>query len=440
MTTRTTLATGIELSGVIALGLGTAVGVAIFAVIAPASALAGPGMLIAVAIAAIPMFIIAVTYAFMGSALPTSGASYEWPRRFIHPAFGFLIAWLRIAGSVGALIVLALVMVRYLSMLFDVPTKPTMLAAFALVYLANFLGVTIAARLQTVLMAALIVLFLVFAAWGTPHIEAASFTPGLPHGWAGVFAAVPLLIGLFFGIEAATEVGEEVRNARAIIPLGIAASIVCAVLLYVLVAFVALGVLGADALSRSETPLLDAARVFMGPIATPLIVGAAVVAIGKSLNALCLIFSRNLFAMARAGALPSSLARVHPRHGSPHIALSVTFAACVLGLLLPMNLTSLFLAVNIPTLLKYASTSIAATRVIQHHPTIYAAARFKLKPAAMRIWAWAGAVAALIVVLLGLQADWRPYAALSVWAAIGIVYYVTLRPRQDRVREPAHGA
>ena len=426
---RALLTTGIDLPGVIALGLGTAVGVAIFAVIAPASALAGPGMLLAVVLAAVPMFIIAVTYAFMGSALPTSGASYEWPRRFIHPAFGFLIAWLRIAGSVGALLVLAFVMVRYLAMLFAVPTKQTMLVAFALVFGANYLGVTLATRLQTILMATLVVLFLIFAVWGAPHIDARNLLPVLPHGWSGVLAAVPLLIGLFFGIEAATEVGEEVKNGRAIIPLGIAASIVCAVVLYLLVAFVALGVLGATALGTSETPLLDAAAVFMGPIATPLIVGAAVVAIGKSLNALFLIFSRNLFAMARAGALPAPLARVHTRFGTPHIALSVTFGACVLGLLLPMNLTSLFLAVNIPTLLKYASTCIAATRVIQHHPEIYAAASFKLQPRAMLVWAWAGALAALIVVVLGLQADWGPYAALAVWTVLGVIYYAWLRPR-----------
>jgi APA family basic amino acid/polyamine antiporter len=430
---------GIDLPGVIALGLGTAVGVAIFAVIAPATALAGPGMLIAVALAAIPMFVIAVTYAFMGSALPTSGASYEWPRRFIHPAFGFLIAWLRIAGSIGALIVLALVLVRYLSMLVDVPTRPTMLVAFFIVFVANYLGVTIASRLQTLLMSALVVFFLTFAAMGAPHVQAHNLAPLLPQGWAGVFAAVPLLIGLFFGIEAATEVGEEVKNGRRVIPIGVAASIVSAVVLYLLVASVGLGVLGPNALGRSETPLLDAASVFMGPLAKPLIVVAALVAIGKSLNALFLIFSRNLFAMARAGALPAALARVHERFGSPHIALTVTFAACVVGLFLPMNLTSLFLAVNIPTLLKYASTSISAARVIKHHPAIYRSAKFRLQPRVMAAWAWAGAIAALAVVFLGLQADWRPYAALAAWAAIGVAYYA-LRSRQDRAANRAAGA
>jgi APA family basic amino acid/polyamine antiporter len=41
----------------------------------------------------------------------------------------------------------------------------------------------------------------------------------------------------------------------------------------------------------------------------------------------------------------------------------------------------------------------------------------------MRAWAWSGATAAVVVVGLGVQADWKPYAALAGWAAIGLVYY-----------------
>jgi basic amino acid/polyamine antiporter, APA family len=422
-----TLDKGVNLAGVVALGLGTAVGVAVFSVIAPATNVAGPAMLISVAIAAIPMFVIAVTYAFMGSALPTSGASYEWPRRFIHPDVGFVVAWLRIAGSVGALLLLAFVLVRYLSNVFVLPQKPTMLAAFAIVFVVNYFGIAIAARMQTVLMAMLIVLFAVFVSWGASHVEHANFEPLLTHGWSGVLAAVPLLIGLFFGIEAATEVGEEVRNGRVVIPLGIGLSIGSAVVLYACVAAVAIGVVGAPALAASSTPLLDAAKTFMGGAAQPLIVSAAVVAIGKSLNALFLIFSRNLFAMGRAGALPVALSRIHPRFGTPHIALTVVFAACALGLLLPTDLTGLFLAVNIPTLLKYAATCVSATRVVSRHPDIYAAANFKLPPRMQRGWAISGAIAALIVIALGLQTDWKPYAALAVWLAVGLVYRAVTR-------------
>src|SRR5690606_2926981 len=177
-------------------------------------------------------------YAFLGSALPASGASYEWPRRFIHPGVGFAVAWLRIASSASAMVVLALVLVRYLSMVIELPTKPTMFGLFVLVLLANLFGVSIAGRVQKVLMGALVVLFLVFAGWGLPAIDPANYRPFLSEGIDGVLACVPLLLSLFFGIEAATEVGEEVKNSRRMIPLGIALSILAAVVLYLLVAAV----------------------------------------------------------------------------------------------------------------------------------------------------------------------------------------------------------
>ncbi len=415
---------GVDLAAVVALGLGTAVGVAIFSVIAPATSLAGPGMLLSVLIAAVPMFVIAVNYAFMGSALPTSGASYEWPRRFIHPAVGFFIAWLRIAGSASAMIVLALVLVRYLSMLVPVPTKSTMFVMFALVLLANLFGVGVAARVQKTLMAGLVVMFLIFAGWGASSVDAAHFTAPDGFNWSGVLAAVPLLVSLFFGIEAATEVGDEVRNGRRMIPLGIALSITSAVALYLLVAVVALGILGSDALAASEAPILDAATRFMGPLATPVIVLAAVLAIGKSLNAIFMVFSRSLFAMARAGVLPEAFARVHPRWGTPHIACIAVFVFCVACLLLPMSLTFLFLSVSIPTLLKYVTTSLCASKVVQSHPDLYENARFKFKPKLMRLWGYAGVVSALFVIVLGLGADTRPYYALLGWGALGALYYL----------------
>jgi APA family basic amino acid/polyamine antiporter len=420
----------VDLWGVVALGLGTAVGVAIFSVIAPATGLGGPGMLLAVLIAAVPMFIIALSYAFIGSVLPTSGASFEWPSRFLHPAVGFGIAWLRIAGTTGAMIVLALVFTRYLSMLVPVPTKPTMAALFTLVLIANLLGVGIAAGVQKLLMALLLAVFAVYLVWGAPSVSAAHFDPFLSHGMAGVLATVPLLIGLFFGIEAATEVGEEVSDSKRNIPLGIAVSMGSALALYLLVAGVAVGVAGPEAIAASETPLLTAAQVFMGPVATPLIVAAGVLAIGKSLNALFLIFSRSLFAMARAGMLPAVLTRVHAARGTPWAAVLAVYGFCLAGLLLPTGLTFLFLAVNIPTLLKYASICAAADRIVVDHPEIYARAPFRLSRRWTRIVAWTGIVGAVAIILLGVSTDWQPYAALAVWGVVGIGVYLL----RDRTR------
>ncbi len=412
---------GVDLWGVVALGLGTAVGVSIFSVIAPATALSGPGMLLAVVLAAVPMGIVALSYAFIGSVLPTSGASFEWPSRFIHPAVGFGIAWLRIAGTMGAMVILALVFTRYLSMVVPVPTKPTMAALFTLVLIANLLGVGMAAALQKWLMGLLLVIFAVFIALGVGSVELANFTPAFPGGMGSVLATVPLLIGLFFGIEAATEVGDEVERSHRTIPLGIAISIGSALLLYMLVASVSIGVVGPDPIGQSETPLLTAAEGFMGRYATPVIVLAGVVAIGKSLNAMFLIFSRSLFAMARAGMLPTFMTRIGEKRQTPWAALLVVYGLCMAGLLLPSSLTFLFLAVNIPTLMKYAAICISADLIVTKHDAIYQEARFKLSRGMTRVTAWIGIVSAIAIIILGVTTDVEPYIALAGWGVLGIV-------------------
>ncbi|MEA1941144.1 MAG: amino acid permease [Pseudomonadota bacterium] len=415
---------------VISLGLGTAIGVSIFSVIAPATALAGPAMLLSVVLAALPMFVIAVTYGFMGSALPASGASYEWPRQFLSEKLAFIIVWLRIAGNVGAMFILALVLVRYLSFLVPLPTKATMAVLFALVFGLNYFGVGVAASVQAVLMAALIVFFAVFVGWGSGDVSVEAFAPFLPEGWGGVLAAVPLLVGLFFGIEAATEVGGEVRNGRRNIPLGIAGAICTSVLVYLLVAGVCLGLLGREALAGSETPILDAMAQLIGDrYARPVVALAAVAAIGTSLNALAMGFSRSLYAMGHSGALPKALGRIHPRHGTPHIALGAVFVACLLGLFLPTSLAPLFLAVNIPTLLKFSATCLSAIRLVRTRPDIYEQASFRLGKDATQVWAALGIVMAVLVTALGLTTDWRPYLALTIWGLVGVAFYVI----RDRV-------
>ena len=83
-----TLRRGVGLVGVVTFGAGTAIGVSIFTVLQPAAQVAGAGMLVAIALAAVPMVLFAAAYAYLGSALPVAGASYEWPRRFLGPLAG----------------------------------------------------------------------------------------------------------------------------------------------------------------------------------------------------------------------------------------------------------------------------------------------------------------------------------------------------------------
>jgi APA family basic amino acid/polyamine antiporter len=414
----------VRLIDIVTLGAGAAVGVAMFSIFAPATRLAGPAMLVALLLAAVPMIVFAVVYAFMGSAVPSSGAAYVWHTRFLHPFAGFMIAWLRILGSAGVMVVLALVLVQHWAMLLQLPLKPTMFGVFAVFYLLNLFGVSLAARAQTFLFCLLgaVLAVLVFA--GLPQIQTAHFTPFLSEGWLGLLAAVPLLVSLFLGIESATEVGDEIRDVRRVISRGIAISVGVTLVIYAAVSVVALGTVGPADLAASDTPLLLAAERVLGPRAKYFIVLAATLAITKSLNAILIIFSRYLFAMARTGALPQALASVHPRWGTPHVAITVAFGCCVLGLVLPTDLVFLFLAVNIPTMLKYLATCLSAMSLLKSHPQVYAEAGFKPQRGLLKAMSVAGVVCAILIIGVGVEADWRPYAVMLAWGVVGVVYWL----------------
>lgn len=413
----------VGLAGVVMFGAGTAIGVSIFSVLAPAAKATGSGLLVAVLIASLPMILFATIYAFLSSALPKSGASYEWPRQFIHPAVGFLIAWLRVLSNVGAIVVLAMVLVNYLQAVVGLPLKPTMAAIITAIFFLNYLGVSVAARAQMAMMLVLLAALSLFVAYGLPLVSVATIGPLTATGWGAIATAVPLMISLFLGIESAAEIGEEVRAAEHTIPRGIALAVLLTAVVYVAVSATALGLIGPDKLAASTAPLLEAAKTSMGSLAAPVILTAAVVSILKTLNATALVFSRAIFAMGRAGALPSALGDIHPRFGAPHKALLLAWIAAMLGLLLPSSLTFLLLAVNIPTMLKYMSSSLSAVQIARHHPDIHASARFRPSRNAVIALGIAGIIAGLLILIAGIGADWRPYALIGGWAVMGLLYW-----------------
>lgn len=423
MSQNTQLRRNISLTGVVVLGAGTAVGVSIFSVLEPAAQVAGSGLLLAILLAAVPMLFFAFCYAWLASAAPTTAASYEWPRRFIHPGAGFAVAWLRILTNIGAITVLGTVLLNYLNSVMAIPIKPTMALLFTVMFALNLFGASAAARAQALFMAVLVAMIAIYTVTGTMQGSLTQVGPLLDAGWLGVLAAVPLLISLFLGIETSVEVGDEVRNPQRTIPLGIALAIGVTAVLYFTVALVSLALIGPDGLAGSSAPLFEAGRVAMGSWAVPVIVGAATVSILTTINALVIVFSRSLYAMGRSLALPAVLGQVHPRFKTPHVAIILAYLLVMCGLFLPSSLTFLLLAVNVPTMLKYLFCSVAAIRVIDRFPSVASRARLRVSGHAVRIAGYGSVLFALAVIGLGTQADWRPYLVILGWAVVGLLVW-----------------
>jgi len=414
---------GVRLIDLVMLGAGTAIGASIFSVLGPAAQIGHEGILVACVIAALPMVLFGLVYAYMASAVPRTAASFEWQRQFTHPIIAFGIVWLRILSNAVVMIVLGTVLVNYLGKVVAAPAKPVMFGLFLAVFVLNYLGVAIAARAQTIMMLLLLAVFAVFVVAGAPQLKPQLITQSFSVGWVPIVAALPLMIQLFLGIETTTEVGDEVADPKRVVPLGLALALILTVVVYLAIAFTALSLVGADALAASDAPLLTAAEKALGPAALPVIVTAAVLALLKSMNAVFLVFARFLYAMGKAGVLPAPLARIHPKFGTPHVATIVAFAACCLGLFLPSSLLFLLLAVNIPTMMKYLGSCLAAYVVADKHPEVHVQARLRFSTGLVKVLSSLGMVAAVIIASLGFGTDWKPYALLAGWLAIGLAYY-----------------
>jgi basic amino acid/polyamine antiporter, APA family len=418
----------ITLLDVVALGISAAIGVSIFSVISPAAQLAGPALLLSLAMAALPMVVFVVVYAFMGSTVPCTGASYEWPARFVHPYAGFIIAWLRILGGAGSLHLMSVVFVSYLKQAVQIPAMPTMLALLLVFYAINLVGIASVGRTARVLVTAKLVVLVTFILVGLRSADIRNFVPLTPHGMVGVLSAVPLLVSLYTGIESATEAGEEIRNGRFALGMGIAIATGIALIMYTGVAVVAIGVIGAQAVASSKAPLLAAGSRFLGPVISPVLLATALVAIASAVNVGFLSFARMLFAMARGGVLPSALARIHPRWGTPHIALTLVLLLGFCSLFLPETLVFLFLSANVPPMLKYATNCFAALRLVRSHPDLHARARFRLGRTSVSLWSAMGVLCAIGIIVVGFRAEWRPYVILLAWAGVGTFWWL-LRAR-----------
>jgi len=72
---------------------------------------------------------------------------------------------------------------------------------------------------------------------------------------------------------------------------------------------------------------------------------------------------------------------------------------------------------------------LSAIRLVRLHPELHAQAALPLARRTVTLLGWLGVVAALTIIVVGLNADWRPYALVGAWGLVGLAYgYAARRP------------
>jgi len=271
----------------------------------------------------------ALTYAELGAMMPEAGGGYVYVREAFGRLPAFLLGWMTLLMiASGAIAAVAMSFAGYLERFVPIGIAGGRIgvAAITIIVLTvtNYLGVkpgAVTANVFTIAkIAALAALIIVGLALnpGAPAAVAAPAAPPLTQGIATAFVAVLFTIG---GWQQTNMVAGEIRDPGRALPKALAVGIGIVIVVYLGANVVYLRTLGRDGLAVSTAVAADTAGGLLGPAAATAITVAAMLSIFGFVNVALLTNARVLYALGQDGAFLPSAGRVHPRYGSPHVAL-----------------------------------------------------------------------------------------------------------------------
>lgn len=335
------------------------------------------------------------------TSIPKAGGPFAYAQRAFGPVGGYIAGVSTLIEFVFAPPAIALAIGAYLNVQF--PALPPKLAATLayLVFMAiNIVGVQVAASFElfiTVLAIGELLVFMVVVAPGfhVSHFLAGGWsgkdhlTPGALHG---MFAAVPFAIWFFLAIEGVAMAAEEAEDPIRSIPRAYIGGIVTLLLLAFGVMLFAGGVGDWRALANINDPLPQAMKRVVGASSgwLHMLVWLGLFGLIASLHGVIFGYSRQIYALARAKYLPDVLGRIHPRFGTPWVAIlaggAVGIAAIysdswivIGGQPLTANIVTMSV---IGALVMYATSMLALIQLRRSEPEMPRPFRLRLYPLA----------------------------------------------------------
>jgi APA family basic amino acid/polyamine antiporter len=352
----------LTLKDAVGVGLGAIIGAGIFVVTGVAAGVSGAGFIVGLIIAGIIAGFNGLSSAQLAAIYPQSGGTYEYGYRLLNPALGFSAGWMFLISKLTAAGVVAIGFGSYFYQLVPL-ASPLTISVVAVVFLtvANYFGIKKAGMLNLFIVSItlLSLIYLVFS--GIPEVKAENFEPFAPFGISGLAEASALLFFAFTGYARIATLAEEVSEPKKTIPKAIIITIVTAIILYAAVAVVAIGVIGAERMAQSTSPLQRVAEALSTPgIRTVVTIGASTAMLGVLLSQI-LGISRMMLAMGRRHDLPPAFQAIHQKYRVPHLGIIIT-GMVILLLTVLGSFEFILRAATFTILLYYSITNISALR------------------------------------------------------------------------------
>jgi basic amino acid/polyamine antiporter, APA family len=416
------LARVVGVPGAVLMGLGSILGTGVFVSIGVAAGIAGPTVVLAIALAAVVALCNGLSSAQLAASHPVSGGTYEYGYRYLNPRLGFVAGWMFLSAKSASAATAALGLAGYILNAASASAAwPRVPIAVSVVFVLTEIvrrGMRQSSRINAVIVTITLLALASFVVAGIPAAVA-----GAHEHLAGVFGggiesllhATALMFVAYTGYGRIATLGEEIREPERNIPKAIVVTLLLSMLLYGSIALVAVASSGADAMSNATlaaaAPLEVLARGFEVPgVAWLVAIGAVTAMLGVLLN-LLLGLSRVLLAMARRGDMPRSLAVLQGTHASPRRAV-VVVGAIIAALALCGSVQTTWSFSAFTVLVYYALTNLAALR---------------LPVEARRFPRWVAALGLLSCLGLAFWVEPHIWMAGLAWIAVGLGWYQLAR-------------
>jgi ethanolamine permease len=248
----------------------------------------------------------------------------------------YIIAPAAVATAIGA----------YINVLEpSIPTVASATVVYIIFTVIHLIGVGASLKLEllfTIVATAVLILFFIV---GLPHVTMDNLNQVgggqiLPNGLGGLWSTLPLAAWFFLALEGLPMAAEEARNPAKDMPRALISSFFTLGIVGVLTLTVAAGLGGAEVVGNADAPLPEAVKAGLGSSHWLFGIVSAIGLAGllASFHGIVMAYSRQTFALARAGYLPAFLSRVNKR-STPTWALIVPgiigIGLVIMGSLLP---------------------------------------------------------------------------------------------------------
>ena len=400
------------------IGVGGMVGGGIFAVLGLTITLAKGAAPIAFAIAGFIALVTVYSYVKLSLRYPSAGGTIEFiVRAFGNNLFSAFINNLMLVSYIIMLALYAYAFGSYGSALIvgsDVPWLHKSLSAGVIVLftLINLLGAFMTGRAEDIMVFAKIAILLLFAGVGfmTIHPEHLAQSEWMPM--PSVAAGGLIIFLAYEGFELIANTARDIKDPEKNLPRAYYASVVFVIILYIMIATVAVGnVTFQEAKTAQDYVLAKAAEPFFGETGFVLIGIAALLSTASAINATIYGGGRTSYLIAKLGELPVSFEE-KIKHGYKGMII-----IGILGIIfsITFNLDNISVAGSIGFLIVFSLVNMA--NFILYKET-----------GASRIIAGFGAILCVVatMILLGYNALYSPQSLVTSGIAIVLVFLFSL--------------